>query len=250
MDIGLFQIIPRVEGVPDHTAIEQALADVEFAERIGFESVWIAEHHGGGIGLGSAPSVYAAAIASRTSRIRIGYAVAVVPLHHPLRLAEEISWVDHLSRGRVTVGVGPGFSETEFAMMGVPLEERHARLEEGLAIVKRALANGEVAPRPYTRPYPPFHRACSSAESVRRAVAEGSPILLGTKPVAELAPLIALIPEGHEVSVLRRAEELDYAELCELGVDRVIAWFKPGDHRSMTQARDACEPAAETAAFR
>jgi alkanesulfonate monooxygenase SsuD/methylene tetrahydromethanopterin reductase-like flavin-dependent oxidoreductase (luciferase family) len=110
MDIGVFQLLPRGRAATDRELVEQALWEVDFAEQHGFESVWVAEHHFSGYGSIGVPSVYAAGIAQRTRRIRIGYAVAVVPLHHPLRLAEEISWVDHLSEGRVVVGVGPGFS--------------------------------------------------------------------------------------------------------------------------------------------
>src|SRR5436190_2166023 len=91
--------------------------------------------------------------------MRIGYGVAVVPLHHPLRLAEEIAWLTHLSGGRVMVGVGPGFSEREFAGYGVPIEERHARFEDGLAIVRCVLTSGEIEPLPLAMPpFDGFHR--------------------------------------------------------------------------------------------
>jgi alkanesulfonate monooxygenase SsuD/methylene tetrahydromethanopterin reductase-like flavin-dependent oxidoreductase (luciferase family) len=196
MDIGVFQLLPRGRAATDREVVEQALWEVDFAERNGFESVWVTEHHFAGFGLIGVPSVYAAGIAQRTKRIRIGYAVAVVPLHHPLRLAEEISWVDHLSEGRVMVGVGPGFSAFEFGGFGVPVDERHARFAEGFEIVRRALAEPEILfegkrlrihPRPYTRPHPPFYWASTSDESLRKAGAEGMPILFGREPVAEIA---------------------------------------------------------------
>src|SRR5882672_9517557 len=120
MDIGVFQLLPRGRATTDREVGEQALWEVDFAERHGFESVWVTEHHFSGFGSIGVPSVYAAGIAQRTRRIRIGYGVAVVPLHHPLRLAEEMSWVDHLSEGRLAVGVGPGFSAFEFGGFGVP----------------------------------------------------------------------------------------------------------------------------------
>jgi len=196
MDIGIFQLLPRGRAATDREVVEQALWEVDFAERHGFESVWVTEHHFSGYGSIGVPSVYAAGIAQRTRRIRIGYGVAVVPLHHPLRLAEEISWVDHLSEGRVAVGVGPGFSAFEFGAFGVPVNERHARFLEGFEIVRRALADSEIMfegkrlaihPRPYTRPHPPFYWASTSDESLRKAASEGMPILFGTEPVAQLA---------------------------------------------------------------
>jgi alkanesulfonate monooxygenase SsuD/methylene tetrahydromethanopterin reductase-like flavin-dependent oxidoreductase (luciferase family) len=196
MEIGVFQLLPRGSAATDREVVEQALWEVDFAERHGFESVWVTEHHFSGYGTIGAPSVYAAGIAQRTRRIRIGYAVAVVPLHHPLRLAEEISWVDHLSEGRVAVGVGPGFSAFEFGGFGVPVKERHARFVEGFEVVRRALTEPEIVfegkrlrirPRPYTRPHPPFYWASTSDESLRKAGTEGMPLLFGQEPVTEIA---------------------------------------------------------------
>lgn len=196
MHIGLFQLLPRGSAQGDHEVVEQALWEVDFAEANGFESIWITEHHFSGYGSIGVPSVYAAAIAQRTRRIRIGYGVAVVPLHHPLRLAEEISWVDHLSKGRVAVGVGPGFSPFEFAGFGVPVEERHARFIESFDVLRSALAEpgivyqGQrlaVRPRPFTQPHPPFYWASTSDESLRKAGSEGMPILFGLETVATLA---------------------------------------------------------------
>jgi alkanesulfonate monooxygenase SsuD/methylene tetrahydromethanopterin reductase-like flavin-dependent oxidoreductase (luciferase family) len=199
MDLGIFQLLPRGGAATDREVVEQALWEVDFAEQHGFESIWVTEHHFSGYGSIGVPSVYAAGIAQRTRRIRIGYGVAVVPLHHPLRLAEEISWVDHLSEGRVVVGVGPGFSALEFGGFGVPLDERHARFAEGFEVVRRALADPEITfqdrrltirPRPYTCPHPRFYWASTSDESLRQAGAEGMPILFGTGPVAQIAERI------------------------------------------------------------
>jgi alkanesulfonate monooxygenase SsuD/methylene tetrahydromethanopterin reductase-like flavin-dependent oxidoreductase (luciferase family) len=208
MNIGFFQLLPRPASRTDREVVEQALAEVDFAERQGFESVWVAEHHLSDFGLVGAPSVYAAAIAARTRRIRIGYGVAVVPLHQPLRLAEEIAWLQELSDGRVFVGVGPGFSPYELGAFGVPLEVRHARLEEGLAIVRRALKGDGFSARPHPRTMPPILRAASSDESVRIAAAEGTQLMLGLKPFDELASRLELYRSvagtAAEASVLRR----------------------------------------------
>jgi alkanesulfonate monooxygenase SsuD/methylene tetrahydromethanopterin reductase-like flavin-dependent oxidoreductase (luciferase family) len=196
MDIGVFQLLPRGRAQTDREVVEQALWEVDFAENNGFESVWVTEHHFSGYGSIGVPSVYAAGIAQRTRRIRIGYGVAVVPLHHPLRLAEEISWVDHLSEGRVVVGVGPGFSQFEFGGFGVPLDQRHAQLLERFDIVRRALADPEITfqgkrlairPRPFTTPHPRFYWASTADESLRKAGAENMPILFGQEPITEIA---------------------------------------------------------------
>ncbi len=239
IDLGIFQLLPPSRAHSDRQVIEQALWEARFADENGFESVWIAEHHGSEIGLVSAPSVYAAAVAMTTRRVRIGYAVAVVPLHQPLRLAEEVAWVDALSGGRVMVGVGPGFSPSEFALYGVPLEERHARCEEGVRILRRALASGEI--RPIPEAIPPIYRACSSAESVRRAAEEGTPVLLGQKADEELMALHDDVTVLRPIDLEQRTPDdvlRELESLAALGVRRVIGWFHvPGvSHESVRRS--------------
>lgn len=222
MRIGIFQLLPRGRAASDREVIEQALWEVDFAEQNGFDSVWIAEHHFTGFGLVGTPSVYAAAIAQRTRRIRIGYGVAVVPLHQPLRLAEEIAWVDQLSAGRVMVGFGPGFSADEFAGFGVPLEERHVRLEEGFDVIRRAFVDGTVRPHPFTRPHPPFYWAVSSDESMEKAEKESLRTLVSSKN-ARYASEESYVLHRMPGSAVEALEELN--ALRALGVRRVIAWF-------------------------
>ena len=95
--------VPRPwSATSEQQVLSESLEQLALADQVGFHGVWVTEHHFSGYGSIGVPSVYAAGIAQRTRRIRIGYGVAVVPLHHPLRLAEEISWVDHMSRGAGT----------------------------------------------------------------------------------------------------------------------------------------------------
>ncbi|HVT59319.1 MAG TPA: LLM class flavin-dependent oxidoreductase [Thermoanaerobaculia bacterium] len=258
MEIGIFQLLPAPETATDREVIEQALWEVDLAEAGGFGSIWIAEHHLSSFGLIGAPSVFAAAVAQRTERVEIGYAVAVLPLHHPLRLAEEIAWVDNLSSGRLLVGVGPGFSPYELAAFGVPLCERQARLEEGTAIVRGALEQETFSyagkfwsipsvtlrPRPYRGVAPPFLRASSSEESLRAAALAGVPVLLGLKPLEQIAERVALY------RALRSELGLAAAE-----IDREIARFRvlrrvslaSSDEEAAADARLALEWEAATA---
>ena len=222
MQIGVFQLLPRGVAASDREVIAQGFWEADFAERNGFDSVWIAEHHFSGFGLVGAPSVYAAAIAQRTRRIRIGYGVAVVPLHQPLRLAEEIAWVDQLSEGRVMAGFGPGFSAEEFAGFGVPLDERHARLAEGFDIIRRAFLESTIRPHPYTKPHPPFYWACSSDESLWKAEEEGLPVLVSSKNVR------GVNDESYVLHRITGGADQTLDELSALrarGVHKVIAWF-------------------------
>jgi alkanesulfonate monooxygenase SsuD/methylene tetrahydromethanopterin reductase-like flavin-dependent oxidoreductase (luciferase family) len=254
MEIGIFQLLSQPEGVSDREVIDQALWEVDFAEANGFHTVWVTEHHLSEYGLIGPPSVYAAAVAQRTRRLRIGYGVAVVPLHHPIRLAEEIAWVDQLSEGRLWVGVGPGFSPYEFEAFGVPLEERTARLEEGVAILQGLLANEtfsyqgrfwqfpevRLKPRPYTTPAPPFMLASSGEESLQRAARLGLPALIGFRPNEELATRIATyrqiraslgVPEERireevrQLGVLRRIHVADSDEEAIADVVPPLLWY-------------------------
>jgi alkanesulfonate monooxygenase SsuD/methylene tetrahydromethanopterin reductase-like flavin-dependent oxidoreductase (luciferase family) len=231
LEIGIFQLLPAPETRGDQEVIAQALREVDLAEAGGFGSVWIAEHHLSSFGLVGAPSVFAAAVAQRTERLEIGYAIAVVPLHHPVRLAEEIAWVDNLSRGRLLVGVGPGFSPFEFAAFGVPLAERHARLAEGTAIVQGLLAQESFShegtywsipavtlrPRPYRGTPPPFLCASSGAESLRTAALAGMPVMLGLQPTARIAERVAAYRQVR-AELGRSENEID----CEVARFRVL----------------------------
>jgi alkanesulfonate monooxygenase SsuD/methylene tetrahydromethanopterin reductase-like flavin-dependent oxidoreductase (luciferase family) len=219
--VGLFQLLPQPEGRSEPEVIEQALWEVDFAEQVGLDRVWLTEHHASSFGLVGATSVYAAAVAGRTRRLGIGYAVAVLPLHHPLRLAEELSWVDHLSRGRLRVGVGAGFIPGEFAAFGVPLAERQARFEEALEILCGLLGHESfefrgrywslppvtLKPRPYTVPHPPLLMAISSEPAAALAAARGLAPLIGLRPAGEIHRLLEAYgggPRRLEGGLLRR----------------------------------------------
>src|ERR671932_1017446 len=108
------------------------------SESLGFDSVWLTEHHFSDYGLSAAPSVLAATLAARTSRVNIGTAVYVLPFHHPVRLAEETASLDILSGGRLTVGLGRGNRPIEFLGHGIRQDESRTRLEEGLAVLLQA----------------------------------------------------------------------------------------------------------------
>src|ERR687894_1515162 len=111
------------------------------AERLGFDSAWVNEHHfhayGGMI---PAPPVLLAALAQRTSTIRIGTSVALLPLHHPLEAAEAYAMVDQLSGGRLEFGFGRGFMRYDYDTMGVPWDESYPRLHESVDVLLKAWA--------------------------------------------------------------------------------------------------------------
>src|SRR5438552_2649519 len=120
---------------PQAEVIREALAQTVLAEEMGFDSCWLAEHHFSNYGLVGGILTMAAAMAQATRRIRIGLAVSVLPLNHPIRFAEDAALVDILSNGRLDVGVGRGYQPSEFAQFGIPLEEALERFQECLQIL-------------------------------------------------------------------------------------------------------------------
>jgi alkanesulfonate monooxygenase SsuD/methylene tetrahydromethanopterin reductase-like flavin-dependent oxidoreductase (luciferase family) len=135
----------RLPGPGDHGAyLAECLDEVSEADRLGLRTVWLSEHHLTPDGMIPAPLVLAAAIAARTSRIEIGTSVLVLPLHHPLQVAEEAALVDLVSGGRLVLGVGQGYAPREFAAFGVERRDRATLLDEGVAILRQALGTGRV----------------------------------------------------------------------------------------------------------
>src|ERR671926_436498 len=139
MEFGSFMEFPPVARSGDSAAFDQALAEVEEAERVGLDAVWLAELHGAPErSVMSSPMMVASAIAARTSTIKIGLAVQVVPLSHPLRLAEEAATVDQISHGRLIYGIGRSGVVSTYDAYQVPYDESRERFTEILDIVKRA----------------------------------------------------------------------------------------------------------------
>jgi alkanesulfonate monooxygenase SsuD/methylene tetrahydromethanopterin reductase-like flavin-dependent oxidoreductase (luciferase family) len=125
----------------------ECLDEVAEADLLGFDTVWMSEHHLTADGFLPSPLVMSAAIAARTRRIRIGTSIVVLPLHHPLRIAEDAAVADLISGGRMILGLGQGYSEREFAAFGVDRRHRSSLLEESVDILRQALTGGRVTIR-------------------------------------------------------------------------------------------------------
>ena len=149
----------------------QILEQTELAEELGFDTVWFGEHHYSGYSFGS-PPVIAMAAAARTRRIRLGTGVSLIPLNHPIRLAEEYAMLDVLSGGRLEYGIGRGFLKYSHDIFGVDEDENHERYHEGTDIIVKAwtssgpfshegkfwkLHDYSFFPRPLQKPHPPIY---------------------------------------------------------------------------------------------
>ena len=122
----------------------QLLAQAELAERLRYEAFFIAEHHFHEYGVVPSPPVMLAAMAQRTTRLKLGPAIAVLPFHHPINVAEGYAMVDVLSNGRLVLGVGSGYLKHEFAGYGIDGAEKRERFDEALDVLRRLLAGERV----------------------------------------------------------------------------------------------------------
>jgi limonene 1,2-monooxygenase len=143
MRFGVFLSPYHVPGRNPTRAIHRDLELIEELDRLGFDEAWVGEHHSGGYELIASPEVFIAAAAERTRHIRLGTGVASVPYHHPLILADRMMLLDHLTRGRVMLGMGPGALVTDARMMGIDYMEQRRRLEEGLEAIAHLLRSDE-----------------------------------------------------------------------------------------------------------
>lgn len=176
------------------------LRQIAWAETIGYDDVWLTEHHF--CEDGHAPSILplAAAVAATTRRIRIGTGVLLLPLHHAVRVAEDATTIDILSRGRFELGVGIGYRPQEFAGLGATLAARAARMDEGLEVI-RALWSGQpvhysgrhyqldgivLTPGPVQKPRPPLWVGGFAPAAARRAARLGDGFI-GTGDMVEQA---------------------------------------------------------------
>ena len=163
------------------------------SERLGFDNAWLTEHHF--VDDGYSPSLLpiAAAVAARTTRIRIGTFLLLLPLHNPVRVAEDSATVDLISDGRFDLGVGLGYRLAEFNDQGIPVAQRAGRMQEGLTIVRRLLSgesvsfdgtyntlhNVRISPPARQRPHPPIWVGGTAPKAIERAARMGFHFLSG-----------------------------------------------------------------------
>ena len=131
MDFGLFFLMQRDEAWTEQAVYESALEQMLAAEGLGYGSVWIAEHHFNDYGLCPAPPVLAAYLAARTRTLRLGMGVSLVPLHHPVDLAEQLAVLDMVSGGRLDVGIGRGGTLQDYQTFQSDRGDSRPRVEEG-----------------------------------------------------------------------------------------------------------------------
>jgi luciferase family oxidoreductase group 1 len=218
MNFGTFLLMQSPSARPSQEIYARGIEMAQAAEALGFRSVWLAEHHFSTYGYLSRPVQLATYIAAKTTRLRVGTAVIVVPLHHPLVVAEEIATLDLLGGGRIDIGLGRGYQHYEFERLGLDLESGRARWEESVDIILKSfegkpfsydgkifkIPETTIFPQPVQKPHPPIWVTAQSPDSVEGAVRRGFNVLTG----------------GFGVPLERMAE---FRKLF----DRVVAEVKP-----------------------
>jgi alkanesulfonate monooxygenase SsuD/methylene tetrahydromethanopterin reductase-like flavin-dependent oxidoreductase (luciferase family) len=212
------------------------------AEALGYDSIWVNEHHYHSYGglLPSLPTILGA-LSQCTSKVRLGTSVVVLPLHHPLDIAEQMAMVDLLSNGRLDLGIGRGFVEHDYQVLGVDYSDAQERLKEGINIVRRAWSgetfsyegkywnvdNVQVWPLPEQQPHPPIWRAVAGNHaSIDYAAAEGfSVVTTGhSRPPEKSATLAQHYRDAWQAAGHKAPANLAVHYHCVIAEDRAEAF--------------------------
>jgi len=218
----------------------ETVAQVQLAEQLGFDAALVCEHHVVETGFFPAPLVVCAALAAATSRIRVGTGVLLLPLYDPLHVAEHAAMVDIVSNGRFILGVGYGYRQEEFDAFAIPLDERAARLTEGIKAI-RALWTEDVTnfdgkfyqyrditqrPLPVQKPHPPIWLAAKAQGAVRQAARIADAWFADpVTPFAVLKPRLAAYRETR-AKLGKAAEDVEFPIFREafVGATDDAAW--------------------------
>jgi natural product biosynthesis luciferase-like monooxygenase protein len=217
MKVGVHYLMSCADGQSPVQRYRDTVEQAVHADALGFESVWpVEQHFDRKVSISPCPALLLAAIAERTRSLRLGTAIVQVPLHHPLRVAEEVATLDVLSGGRVELGVGRGSNPGHFAGFGVDIADSRDRFVEGLELMRRALSQETVsftgryyqaagvslAPRPVQNPHPVMRVAANSPETAALAGRLGLPVIFAThiNPLPRVRQFCSIYRQAREQS--------------------------------------------------
>jgi len=214
------------------------------AEALGYRSSFLVEHHFTGWNQVSATLMLQTALAMRTTTLRLGTAVIVLPWHNPVLLAEQAATLDLISGGRLDFGIGKGYRHNEFAGFNIPPEEAEPRFDESVAVMTKAFVSRQrfshrgkfwrfddivVEPPPSQQPHPPFWVAAGSEASIRKAAQRGFNLILDQYASPEqLRQRIALYRSGAsgKIAVARQVYVANNRADAEAALQKQAAWTK------------------------
>jgi probable F420-dependent oxidoreductase len=214
MQFGIYSSIanpPRGEHLD--RCIDEVIAEAQLAEDSGFDGCFFGEHHQDKDGFLPSPLIVATAVAARTRRLNVGTSVILLPLHHPVHLAEDVITLDLVSKGRVILGVGIGYQAADFRAFGVRMEHRVALFEEGVEIIRKCwagepfsfhgahytLEDVQIRPRPIQTPAPPLWIGASVLAAARRAGRLGDAFV--ATPSADLNSTMRLVDAYRQAAL-------------------------------------------------
>ena len=256
MRFGHFFYPMNFDASRDYEAIGECLLEAELVEQLGFDAIWIAEHHFIGEAVYGDPLGFAAAVAVKTQRVIIGLGIIEMALHHPVQLAIQTAFLDNLSRGRLIVGTGRGsnYNAFEYIGFGTTVAEGRKRLLEAEFLLVKAWTTEEldyrgeywqvsfpsVRPRPYQKPHPPLARACLSDESIMSMARIARPVLLRGRSIEAVGRSIRLYRETMLSSGFDEAT-------VENALDNSWLWYEAHLAETDDDAFDTFLPAQERA---
>ncbi|MCH7553961.1 MAG: LLM class flavin-dependent oxidoreductase [Chloroflexi bacterium] len=212
MEFHTFHLLHWPDGWSQQDVYKNELEMIQYSEELGFDGVWIAEHHFRNYGICPNIMPFAAFVAARTTKIKIGTAVVVLPFHNPLRAAEDAAIVDMLSNGRLLYGFGRGYQSIEFQGFNISLNEARERTDEAIDIMRLAwtqdhfdydgkftkVENVTVNPKPLQKPHPPMWTATVTPDTVGHYAKKGIPFI--TDPLATFGRLKKASDTWREVA--------------------------------------------------
>jgi alkanesulfonate monooxygenase SsuD/methylene tetrahydromethanopterin reductase-like flavin-dependent oxidoreductase (luciferase family) len=211
-EFGFFTEFSQAPGMSEAVAFEQAMAEMTAAETFGYDAIWLAEiHFQKDRSVLAAPLAIAAALAGRTKRVKLGIAVQVLPLSHPLHIAEDVATIDHLSGGRIDLGVGRSGLPAHYQGFNVSYAESRDRFLETLEILKAAWTQERfthegkyfqfrdvcLVPKPLQRPHPPIRIAATTQDTYPMVGRMGYPVFLAVR-TSSISELTSWIGSYHE----------------------------------------------------
>ncbi|GAA2447661.1 LLM class flavin-dependent oxidoreductase [Actinomadura vinacea] len=222
MKFSTFHLFHQFAGQTAREVYDYQIEIVELLEELGFDGVWVAEHHFRDYGL--VPNIFnlLSNLAARTERLRLGTGIVVLPLHNPVHVAEEAAMVDLLSDGRLEMGIGRGYQSVEFENFGLDLAEARDRFNESLEMLLGLWTKDDfeykgrfyethrpltLMPKPVQRPHPPLHVAAVSPETVEMYAARGLPIL--ADPAAPFKKIAKAAETWHATAAANGVETAD-----------------------------------------